>query len=261
MFLTDEIKAIMDRDPAATTVVEALLYPSLHAVALHRLAHPLYKRNVPILPRLISQIARFFTGIEIHPGATIGKGLFIDHGMGVVIGETAEIGDNVTLYQGVTLGGTGKERGKRHPTLGNNVLVGVGAKILGAINIGDNVRIGANSVVLKDVPHNTTAVGIPARVVAYRESPCDSNKRIENLPDPEGDSIKALQFKTQELEMRLQQLVVNPNDYDVDDLTNRIAGMEAHIARLERKIDNLTRPNPKSVFAYYPHEEAVGSGI
>src|SRR6476619_4045400 len=170
MFVSDEIKAIMERDPAARNIFEALLYPSLHAIILHRVAHSLYQAKVPFFPRLVSQISRFLTGIEIHPGAKIGKGLFIDHGMGVVIGETAEIGDNVTLYQNVTLGGTGKQQGKRHPTLENNVLVGVGAKVLGAITIGENARIGGGAVVLKDVPPNTTAVGVPARIVAIRTS-------------------------------------------------------------------------------------------
>ena len=152
MGIRDEIKAIMERDPAATNVLEALLYPSLHAILFHRLAHRLYLWKIPFFPRLINQLSRFFTGIDIHPGATIGKGLFIDHGTGVVIGETAEIGDNVTLFQGVTLGGTGKQRGKRHPTVEDDAFIGVGAKVLGAITIGKGARIGGGAVVLKDVP-------------------------------------------------------------------------------------------------------------
>ena len=158
-----DIQIVLKNDPAARSAFEVLLlYPSIHALLNHRIAHKLYKKKHFFLARLLSQISRFFTGIEIHPGATIGKGLFIDHGMGVVIGETAEIGDDVLIYHGVTLGGTGKDTGKRHPTVGNNVVIGCGAKVLGPINIGNNVKIGANSVVLKDVPDDSTTVGIPA---------------------------------------------------------------------------------------------------
>ena len=158
-----DIENVMKNDPAARTKLEVLLlYQSIHVLIFYRIAHGLYKIKLFFLARLISQLGRFFTGIEIHPGAKIGKGLFIDHGMGVVIGETAEIGDNVTIYHGVTLGGTGKDKGKRHPTLGNNVIIGCGAKILGPISIGDGAKIGANSVVLKNVPKGKTAVGIPA---------------------------------------------------------------------------------------------------
>jgi serine O-acetyltransferase len=161
-----DIQAALQRDPAARSAFEVLLlYPGLHAVISHRIAHWLWNHKLRVGARFISELNRHFTGIEIHPGAIVGKGLFIDHGMGTVIGETAELGDNVTLYQGVTLGGTGKETGKRHPTLGNNVLVGVGASILGSITIGDNALIGANSVVLKEVAPSTTVVGVPARVV------------------------------------------------------------------------------------------------
>ncbi|HAT4092447.1 TPA: serine O-acetyltransferase [Clostridium perfringens] len=158
-----DIENVMKNDPAARTKLEVLLlYQSIHVLIFYRIAHGLYKIKLFFLARLISQLGRFFTGIEIHPGAKIGKGLFIDHGMGVVIGETAEIGDNVTIYHGVTLGGTGKDKGKRHPTIGNNVIIGCGAKILGPISIGDRAKIGANSVVLKNVPKGKTAVGIPA---------------------------------------------------------------------------------------------------
>ena len=158
-----DIQIVLKNDPAARSAFEVLLlYPSIHALINHRIAHKLYKKKHFFLARLLSQISRFFTGIEIHPGATSGKGLFIDHGMGVVIGETAEIGDDVLIYHGVTLGGTGKDTGKRHPTVGNNVVIGCGAKVLGPINIGNNVKIGANSVVLKDVPDDSTTVGIPA---------------------------------------------------------------------------------------------------
>lgn len=164
-----DLKNILDNDPAAKSMFEVLiLYPSIHAVFLYRIAHFLYKRNLFFFARIISQIGRFFTGIEIHPGAKIGRGLFIDHGMGVVIGETAEVGDNVTIYHGVTLGGTGKDTGKRHPTVGDNVIIGSGAKILGPIKIGNNSKIGANSVVLVDVPADSTAVGSPARIIVKK---------------------------------------------------------------------------------------------
>lgn len=159
-----DLNRIMENDPAARSKIEVfLLYPSVHALIAYRIAHYLYGKKLFFLARIVSQLSRFFTGIEIHPGATIRKGLFIDHGMGVVIGETAEIGDDVTLYHGVTLGGTGKDKGKRHPTVGNGVIIGAGAKVLGPINIGDNSKIGANSVVLKDVPAGATAVGSPAK--------------------------------------------------------------------------------------------------
>jgi len=160
-----EVRAIFDRDPAAGNIVEVVLtYAGLHALVFYRTSHALRAAGIPFLPRLISQMGRFFTGIEIHPGAQVGQRFFIDHGMGVVIGETTIIGDNVTLYQGVTLGGTGKEKGKRHPTIGNNVVIGTGAKVLGNIVIGDNSYIGANAVVIKDVPPNSTVVGVPGRI-------------------------------------------------------------------------------------------------
>ena len=161
-----DIEYIMENDPAARTKLEVfLLYPSIHARLAHMISHFLYKKNLLFLARLISQIARFLTGIEIHPGATLGAGILIDHGMCVVIGETAELGDRITIYHGTTLGGTGKEKGKRHPTVGNNVVIGAGAKILGNISIGSNSKIGANSVVINDVPEGATVVGIPGRVV------------------------------------------------------------------------------------------------
>jgi serine O-acetyltransferase len=177
----------------------------LHAILAHRLAHKLHRWGVPLLPRLISQMSRFLTGIEIHPGATIGRRFFIDHGMGVVIGETAEIGDDVLLYQGVTLGGTGGEKGKRHPTLGNRVVVGTGAKVLGNIRIGDNVKIGAGSVVVYAVPDNSTVVGVPGRVVRIRAEggPLEHGR----LPDPEGAAIDDLARRVAELEGMLRQLI------------------------------------------------------
>ena len=164
-----DIEYIMENDPAARTKLEVfLLYPSIHARLAHMLSHFLYKKNLLFLARLISQLARFLTGIEIHPGATLGAGILIDHGMGVVIGETAELGDRITIYHGTTLGGTGKEKGKRHPTVANNVVIGAGAKILGNISIGSNSKIGANSVVINDVPEGATVVGIPGRVVKIK---------------------------------------------------------------------------------------------
>ncbi|WP_195988737.1 serine O-acetyltransferase EpsC [Clostridium sp. D53t1_180928_C8] len=170
-----DLNRVMENDPAARSKVEVfLLYPTIHALIAYRIAHLLYTKRLFFLARLISQVSRFFTGIEIHPGAKIGKGLVIDHGMGVVIGETAELGENVLLYHGVTLGGTGKDKGKRHPTLGDNVIIGAGAKVLGPIYIGSNSKIGANSVVLKDVPEGATAVGIPAKnIIRVQEDIAD----------------------------------------------------------------------------------------
>jgi serine O-acetyltransferase len=204
--IREQIDTIFREDPAAKSVVEILLcYPGLHAALLHRLSHPLYKAGMPLLPRLISQFARWMTGIEIHPGAKIGRRFFIDHGMGVVIGETAEIGDDVLIYQGVTLGGTGKESGKRHPTLGNKVVVGGGAKVLGNITIGDNARIGAGSVVIHSVPENSTVVGIPGKVVRTR---ADASETLDHgkLPDPEGQAIADLTRRVAELEATLKEL-------------------------------------------------------
>lgn len=202
--LKRDIEAVYAHDPAAVSTIEILLaYPGFHARQFHRIAHALYRRKVPVLPRLISHFSRFLTGIEIHPGARIGDGFFIDHGMGVVIGETAEIGDNVMLYQGVTLGGTSMQKTKRHPTLGNNVVVGAGAHIIGAITIGDNVRIGSGSVVVKPVPPNCTVVGVPGRIVA-RVDP--ANGTVEKLPDPEAEAIHCLHQKITQLERRLAAL-------------------------------------------------------
>jgi len=201
----EQIETIFREDPAAKSVIEILVcYPGFHAVLLHRVAHELYRARIPLVPRVISQITRFLTGIEIHPGARIGRRFFIDHGMGVVIGETTEIGDDVLLYQGVTLGGTGHGKGKRHPTLGNRVVVGTGAKVLGDIRIGDNVKIGAGSVVVKPVPDNSTVVGIPGRVVRTR----GENGVLEHgkLPDPEGQAIEDLSQRVSELEAMVRQL-------------------------------------------------------
>jgi serine O-acetyltransferase len=203
--ITQDLQAVFDRDPAATSKLEVILtYAGFHALLAYRVSHWLKSHDVPILPRVISQLARWLTGVEIHPGAKIGTGFFIDHGMGVVIGETAEIGDYVTLFQGVTLGGTGKERGKRHPTLGNHVVVGAGAKILGGITIGDNVKIGANSVVLKNVPPNSTVIGVPARVIKTQsERLPDATMDQVNLPDPISDRFLALEQELIELRKKI----------------------------------------------------------
>jgi serine O-acetyltransferase len=202
--IREQIDTIFREDPAAKSVVEIFLcYPGFHAIMAHRLSHRLYRWHVPLVPRLISQISRFFTQIEIHPGATIGHRFFIDHGSGVVIGETTEIGDDVLLYQGVTLGGTGGEKGKRHPTLGNRVVVGTGAKILGNIRIGDNVKVGAGSVVVHHVPDNSTVVGVPGRVVRVRPEGTLEHGR---LPDPEGQAIDDLARRVDELEKILREI-------------------------------------------------------
>ncbi|MBW4444731.1 MAG: serine O-acetyltransferase [Plectolyngbya sp. WJT66-NPBG17] len=204
--LLPDVRAIYQRDPAAQSWLEVLLcYPGVQALWLHRLAHWLYCFNVPFLPRLISQVNRFFTGIEIHPGAQIGRGVFIDHGIGVVIGETAIVGDYATIYQDVTLGGTGKETGKRHPTLGKNVVVGAGAKVLGNIHIGENVRIGAASVVLRDVPSDCTVVGIPGRISLQKSDALDALGH-NNLRDIEAEVIQALFKRVKALEEKLEQL-------------------------------------------------------
>ncbi|HPL99376.1 MAG TPA: serine O-acetyltransferase [Bacillota bacterium] len=203
--LKEDIRTIFERDPAAKSYLEVILcYPGLHAVICHRIAHGLYRRRWYVAARLISQISRFFTGIEIHPGAAIGRRFFIDHGSGIVIGETTEIGDDVTLYQGVTLGGTGKDKGKRHPTIGNNVTIGSGAKILGPISIGHNAKIGAGAVVVRCIPPNSTAVGVPAHVVGREgidETYVDLNHT--DIPDPLEDEIRELEKRIRELERKL----------------------------------------------------------
>lgn len=206
--LRKEIEVIFEKDPAARSVLEIVLcYAGFHAIIAHRIAHWLWRHNMRTLARFISNLSRMWTGIEIHPGASIGERFFIDHGTGVVIGETTEIGDDVLLYQGVTLGGTGKEKGKRHPTLLNNIVVGTGAKVLGNITIGDNVKIGANAVVLKDVPDNSTVVGVPGRVVmqnGVRVAPPVADLEHGRLPDPIADALHSMQEQigrlTQEVE-------------------------------------------------------------
>ncbi|MDD2433038.1 MAG: serine O-acetyltransferase [Clostridia bacterium] len=204
-WLKKQVQVVFERDPAVKGVWEVVLcYPGFHAIILHRLAHKLYTKKWFLLARFISQVNRFITQIEIHPGAKIGKGFFIDHGAGVVIGETTEIGDNVTLYQGVTLGGTGKEKGKRHPTIGHNVVISAGAKVLGSFKVGDNVKIGAGSVVLKEVPPNSTVVGVPGRVVK-REEKAVVDLEHNKLPDPILDVLSNLQQRVEELEAKLAE--------------------------------------------------------
>jgi serine O-acetyltransferase len=203
IIFSEEIRTVKERDPAATSALEVLLlYPGLHALVFYRISHRLWEWKVPFIPRLFSQIARFMTGVEIHPGAQIGKSFFIDHGMGVVIGETAIIGDNVLLYQGVTLGGTGKETGKRHPTLGNNVVVGAGAKILGNIMIGENSYIGANAVVIKNVPSNSTVVGIPGRITKQEGRKIDMDLDHIHVSDPVMENISRLLGRIKALESK-----------------------------------------------------------
>jgi serine O-acetyltransferase len=204
--IKQDLQAVFDRDPAATSKLEVILtYAGFHALLAYRISHWLKAHGVPILPRVLSQLARWLTGVEIHPSAKIGTGVFIDHGMGVVIGETAEIGDYVTLFQGVTLGGTGKERGKRHPTLGNHVVVGAGAKILGGITVGDIVKIGSNSVVLKNVPPNSTVIGVPGRVIkSLGERFPDATMDLVDLPDPISDRFLALEQELIELRKKLE---------------------------------------------------------
>jgi serine O-acetyltransferase len=202
VLVREDIEAVKERDPAARGTLEIILsYPGLHAIWMHRLAHYLHGRGVPLLPRLLSMLTRVTTGIEIHEAATIGEGFFIDHGMGVVIGETAEIGENVTLYQGVTLGGTGKERGKRHPTIEDNVVIAAGASVLGPITVGRNSKVGAGAVVIQDVPANCTVVGVPGRLTVCsgeRISPIDLHH--ENLPDPVLDMFQSLERRLDRLE-------------------------------------------------------------
>jgi serine O-acetyltransferase len=204
----DDLRATLDRDPAATNAFEVMLtYSGFHAVFWHRVAHRLYHWRIPLLPRIISQLTRFFTGVEIHPAAEIGRGFFIDHGTGVVVGETSIIGNDVTLFQGVTLGGTGKERGKRHPTLGDRVVVGAGAKILGNISVGDDVYVGANAVVLRDVVNNSTVVGIPGKI-ARREGRRVPSVTLDHIhvPDPIAREIDNLNREIKRIEACIQAM-------------------------------------------------------
>lgn len=212
--MKQDLNVIMQRDPAVKSRLEAVLcYPGLHAIWLHRIAHHFYNKGWVVLPRMLNTFSRFLTGIDIHPGAKLGPGLFIDHGMGLVIGETAELGSNVTLYQGVTLGGTGKKKGKRHPTIGNNVVISSGAKVLGSFTVGDNSKIGSGSVVLKEVPPNSVVVGIPGRIVAkdgVRVSSATGEDLVDlnhdRLPDPVADYEDRLARHMEEINNHLMQL-------------------------------------------------------
>jgi len=213
-YVREEIQIIKDRDPAIKSDMEVFLYPSFKAVLRYRIAHKLYLKKHYFIARWISQRTARKTGIEIHPGAKIGKGLFIDHGHGVVIGETAELGNNITLYQGVTLGGTGKEKGKRHPTLGDNVMVSTGAKILGSFTVGENSKIGAGSVVLKEVPPNSTVVGVPGRIVKQDNVKCPAEELDQvHLPDPIDIELQRIQQENKELRGILERFCENLDEY------------------------------------------------
>ncbi len=207
--LLNDLRAPLQRDPAARGWLDVVLsYPGFHALTAHRIDHALFELGIPIVPRWLSQVARFFTGIEIHPAAKIGQHVFIDHGMGVVIGETAEVGDGCTLYQGVTLGGTSLSHGKRHPTIGRNVTIGANASVLGAITLGDNVKVGGGSVVVRDVPNDATVVGIPAHLVAQNGKAVRSvpDRPQVDLPDPTANEMRALQRRIELLERRLADI-------------------------------------------------------
>jgi serine O-acetyltransferase len=226
-----DMQVIRERDPAARNDLEIVTcYPGLHALWLHRLSHVLWARNVPLAPRLISQFGRFVTGIEIHPAATLGDGLFIDHGAGVVIGETAEVGQNVTMYQGVTLGGTGKQTGKRHPTIGDNVVIGSGSLLLGSIEVGDNVRVGAGSVVVQSVPSNSTVVGNPGRPVIMEGAKVGiPDIDYTHLPDPVAEAMRCLVRRVVQLENEIEELRVSTGDLSAS--SSAAAGSEIPPAR------------------------------
>ncbi len=231
MSFAEDIRVIFERDPAAANLLEVLLtYPGLHALLLHRLAHAMHRRGVPVVPRLISHLSRWVTGIEIHPGATIGRRFFIDHGMGVVIGETAEIGDDVTLYQGVTLGGTSLSRGKRHPTLEDGVIVGAGAKVLGSFTVGRDARIGANAVVLTPVPAGASMVGIPAKPAgAAAEAKPSAHEFLpygtpcDEIPDPVARALNGL--------------------------ADEVAALRARVGELEQQLEAALEPAPRQISA------------
>ncbi len=232
--LRKDIRVVFERDPAARSVWEVIFcYSGLHAIWMHRVSHALYQRGWILLPRMISNLCRFLTGIEIHPGATIGEGLFIDHGTGIVIGETAELGRNVTLYQGVTLGGTGKEKGKRHPTIGNNVVVASGAKVLGSFTVGDHAKIGAGSVVLKPVPAYATVVGIPGRVVVM------NGKRVQELEKQEKDRCISVDERIREIEEENDVDLAHDNLPDPEEAM--VQCLLRTMQRLEKRVDELEK--------------------
>lgn len=219
--LKRDYQAVFERDPAVRNGLEVILcYPGFHAIVLHRLSHALWRRGLRLLARLLSHISRWLTGVEIHPGARIGSGFFIDHGMGVVIGETTEIGDNVTMYQGAVLGGRGIQKGKRHPTIGNNVVIAAGAKVLGSFTVGDHARIGAGAVVLDDVPPHSTVVGVPGRIVRERGRRVDViDLDHANLPDPIERSFRTMERRIEQLEARIRELE-GQTATQIDQVTN-----------------------------------------
>ncbi|ARV62168.1 serine O-acetyltransferase [Nostocales cyanobacterium HT-58-2] len=260
--LIADFRIIFERDPAARNWLEVLFcYPGLQALLFYRLAHWLHSTGIPFIPRLISHIARFLTGIEIHPGAVIGHGVFIDHGMGVVIGETAIVGDYTLIYQGVTLGGTGKECGKRHPTLGENVVVGAGSKVLGNIQIGNNVRIGAGSVVLRDVPADCTVVGVPGRIIhrsGVRVNPLEHG----SLPDAEAQVIRALVDRIEQLEQQVQQLQQSQPKVSVPSVNQALQRLHASNSHILTKEASLTETRTSCRLENRVIEEFLdGSGI
>ncbi len=232
-----DIRVVFERDPAAQSVIEVVLcYGGLHAIWLHRIAHALFVRGWVLIPRLISNFGRFLTGIEIHPGATIGEGLFIDHGTGIVIGETAEIGRNVTLYQGVTLGGTGKEKGKRHPTLGNNVVVASGAKVLGSFTVGDHAKIGAGSVVLRPVPAHATVVGIPGRIVVMKGQRVRTEAELLRARAYSIESEESAEEIASELDVDLDHdMLPDPEAEMIEQMRQEIAALKARLDVLEKR--------------------------
>ena len=232
-----DIRVVFERDPAAQSVIEVVLcYGGLHAIWLHRIAHALFVRGWVLIPRLISNFGRFLTGIEIHPGATIGEGLFIDHGTGIVIGETAEIGRNVTLYQGVTLGGTGKEKGKRHPTLGNNVVVASGAKVLGSFTVGDHAKIGAGSVVLRPVPAHATEVGIPGRIVVMKGQRVRTEAELLRARAYSIEGEESAEEIASELDVDLDHdMLPDPEAETIEQMRQEIAALKARLDVLEKR--------------------------
>ena len=237
--LARDFRAVRERDPALHSAPELLLYQGLHAVWMHRAAHALYRADMTFAARLVSQVSRFLTGIEIHPGAKLGRGVFIDHGMGVVIGETAEVGDDVTIYQGVTLGGTGKQGGKRHPTVGDRVVVGTGSQVLGAITVGEDAKIGAGSIVVRDVPPRSTVVGNPGRpvIVDGQKVPDESPNRVERLPDPIADVFRSLMDCIERLDGEVQALREGRTP------PPRAPGADC-MGRAEERIKSLTQDTP-----------------
>ena len=237
--LARDFRAVRERDPALHSPIELLMYQGLHAVWIHRLAHALYRADMRVAARAVSQFGRFLTGIEIHPGAVLGQGVFIDHGMGVVVGETAEVGDDVTIYQGVTLGGTGKQGGKRHPTIGDRVVVGTGAQVLGAITVGDDAKIGAGSIVVRDVPARSTVVGNPGRpvIVDGRKVGDDDGNRVERLPDPVADVFRSLMDCIERLDSEVKVL----REGGVPPA--RVPGADC-MGKAERQIKALTQDAP-----------------